>query len=162
MVVAGGLPVAGVIAGAVGLELAGGTRDPAPRARNCRAMAWSDRARRLPRRRATAVTAGTVVPGCQSSFISGGDWLISGRGPGMNNSPFLSVVVGMVPVCCSDLLPWGNHPPFTTRVSRLGAVTPPAGRSAGVTGRHGCVTAHEPLTGRPAPGTPSLRPHRPA
>jgi hypothetical protein len=43
MVVAGGLPVAGVIAGAVGLELAGGTRDPAPRARNCRAMAWSDR-----------------------------------------------------------------------------------------------------------------------
>jgi len=41
MVVAGGLPVAGVIAGAVGLELAGGTRDPAPRARNCRAMAWS-------------------------------------------------------------------------------------------------------------------------
>src|SRR6185436_10846766 len=44
----------------------------------------------------------------------------------MNNSPFLSVVVGMVPVCCSDLLPRGNHPPFTTRVSRLGAVTPPA------------------------------------
>src|SRR6185437_12107250 len=69
----------------------------------------------------------------------------------MNNSPFLSVVVGMVPVCCSDLLPWGNHPPFTTRVSRLGAVTPPAGRSAGVTGRHGCVTAHEPLTGCPPP-----------
>src|SRR5690349_24290401 len=84
MVAASGLPVAGVIAGAVGLELAGGTRDPAPRARNCRAMAWYDRARRLPRRRATAVTAE----------------------PGMNNSPFLSVVVGVVPVCCSDLLPW--------------------------------------------------------
>jgi hypothetical protein len=52
MVVAGGLPVAGVIAGAVGLELAGGTRDHGAGARNCRAMVWSDRARRLPRRRA--------------------------------------------------------------------------------------------------------------
>ena len=44
MVVAGGLPAAGVIAGAFGLELAGGTHEPpAPGARSCRATATSER-----------------------------------------------------------------------------------------------------------------------
>jgi len=38
--------------------------------------------RRLRRRRAAAVTAGTLVLGCRSSFIAGGDWLTSGRSLG--------------------------------------------------------------------------------
>ena len=44
MVVAGERPVAGVIAGAFGLELAGGTHDLSARGRaGCRVMAWSGR-----------------------------------------------------------------------------------------------------------------------
>jgi len=71
----------------------------------------------------------------------------------MNDTPLLSVVVGMVPMYRPDLLALGKHRPFTTRVSRLGAgaVKPPARGSAGVTERHGCVTAHEPLPGAHPP-----------
>src|ERR1700760_883800 len=46
----------------------------------------------------------------------------------MNGTPLLSVVVDVVQVRRPDLLPRGNHRPFTTRVSRLGggAGEPPA------------------------------------
>ena len=55
----------------------------------------------------STVMAGTLVLGCRSPSISGGDWLISGAEPGMNHTSLLPVVVDVVPVCRSKPLPWG-------------------------------------------------------
>jgi hypothetical protein len=107
MVAAGGLPVAGVIAGAFGREPAGGTHglDAAGAQLPGDGLVWKG-APPASAPRAAAGTAGTLVLGCRSSFISSSDWLIGGAGPGMNRTPLLSVIVDVVPVCRSDLLSW--------------------------------------------------------
>src|SRR5690348_2625691 len=78
----------------------------------------------------------------------------------MNNTPFLSVVVDVVPVCGSDHLSRGDVGYLLLALVDWARACW-SRRSAGVTERHGCVTAHEPLPGA-HPRYPSLRPHRPA